>query len=100
VWTWDSLSLALLLDWAPHETPDVPLADGAATLTLRAEESSPAHHSIAPWPFSAERLSVRCEGRRLEGRYRDEGEMRAALARAPWVTVTFELAPGRSDRVD
>ena len=94
VWTWDALSLALLLGWAPHEIPGVPLADGAATLSLHAEGDSSLRHSLAPWPFFSGRVSVRCEGRRLEGRYADVEKMRAALRRAPWVTLTFELVPG------
>jgi Protein of unknown function (DUF3891) len=65
VWRWDSLSLGLLLDW---------------TLELD------------PWPFRDDRVSLRCEGRRLEGRFDDEEEMRSALAAAPWVTLELELA--------
>ena len=65
VWRWDSLSLGLLLDW---------------TLELD------------PWPFRDDRVSLRCEGRRLEGRFDDEEAMRAALGAAPWVTIELELA--------
>ena len=93
VWTWDSLSLALLLDWAPHEVAEVPVVDGVVTLTLRAQVGFSGRLSLEPWPFSADRVSVRCEGRRLEGHHRDEEEMRAALRRAPWVTLAFELVP-------
>jgi hypothetical protein len=93
IWTWDSLSLALLLDWAPHEAREVPVADGAVTLTLRAQDGSAGRFSLEPWPFSADRAGVRCEGRRLEGRYEDEQEMRTALARAPWITLAFEFVP-------
>ena len=66
VWTWDSLSLGLLLDWTPLE--------------------------LDPWPFREDRVALRCEGRRLTGRFDDETAMRAALAAAPWVTLEFELA--------
>jgi hypothetical protein len=45
--------------------------------------------TLDPWPFGADRLSLRCEGRRHAGRYDDEDAMREALAAAPW--VTFEL---------
>ncbi len=93
VWTWDGLSLALLLDWAPHELGDVPTADGVETLTLRSADGSRTELTLDPWPFADERVAVRCEGRRLEGRFEDEGEMRRALARAPWVTLRFELVP-------
>ena len=94
VWTWDSLSLALLLDWAPHQTSDVPLANGAVALTLQTNGDSPGRFSLDPWPFSSDHVGVRCEGRRLEGRYEGEEDMRAALGRAPWVTLAIELVPG------
>jgi hypothetical protein len=48
--------------------------------------------TLDPWPFAASRLTVRCEGRRLTGRFDDERAMRAALAAAPWVTVETTLA--------
>jgi hypothetical protein len=65
VWRWDSLSLGLLLDWELE---------------------------LHPWPFRDDRLSLRCEGRRLEGRFDDEEAMRAALAAAPWVTLDIGVA--------
>jgi uncharacterized protein DUF3891 len=65
VWTWDSLSLGLLLNWSLE---------------------------LDPWPFRDDRVALRCEGRRLTGRFDDEEAMRAALAAAPWVTLEFELA--------
>ena len=40
--------------------------------------------TLDPWPFSAERVRVRAEARRLAGRYDDEAAMRSALAHAPW----------------
>ena len=36
-------------------------------------------------------MSLRAEGRRLEGRFADEAELHDALERAPWVTLEFEL---------
>ena len=65
VWTWDSLSLGLLLNWSLE---------------------------LDPWPFREDRVALRCEGRRLTGRFDDEEAMRAALAAAPWVTLELELA--------
>jgi len=43
-------------------------------------------------PYAADAVRLRCDARRLVGRFDDEGEMRGALARAPWRTLTFELA--------
>jgi Protein of unknown function (DUF3891) len=85
VWTWDSLSLGLLLDWAPFELKAVPTADGHADIAVEAG-------TLVPWPFDRPRLALQCEGRRLTGRYEDEDAMRAALAAAPWVTIELELS--------
>jgi uncharacterized protein DUF3891 len=76
VWTWDSLSLGLLLDWAPFEISDIAVTD----------------RTLDPWPFREPHITVRCEGRRLAGRFDDEEAMRCALASAPWVTLDIELA--------
>jgi hypothetical protein len=78
VWTWDSLSLGLLLDWAPFELGEV-----GVSVTDR---------TLDPWPFRDRTVSLRCEGRRLSSRFDDEGAMREALAAAPWVTIELELA--------
>jgi Protein of unknown function (DUF3891) len=85
VWTWDFLSLALCLDWAPTEIGGVPSADEPLTLRLRDD-------TIDPWPFAAEQVALQTEGRRLEGRFDDEAAMREALSRAPWQTLRFELS--------
>jgi Protein of unknown function (DUF3891) len=85
VWTWDSLSLGLLLDWAPFTLSAVPAADGEIDIEVD-------HETLDPWPFAAPRLGLRCEGRRLSGRFDDEETMRKALERAPWAVVELELA--------
>jgi len=69
VWLWDSMSLALLLDWRPWE------AEG-----LRMEPDG----AVTPWPFATESLTVRCEGRLLT-------EPGARLDDAPWVELAYEL---------
>jgi len=93
VWTWDTLSLALLLDWAPHDTDPVPTADRPVVVRLSPLEPEGGRYAIAPWPFARERVEVRCEGRRLERRFEDEAAMQEALARAEWATLVFELVP-------
>jgi hypothetical protein len=73
----------------PWTLRDVPAASGEhveVTVTEAGETSV-----VDPWPFAAARLTVRCDGRRLEGRYDDEAEMRRALDRAPWTTLEFAL---------
>ena len=74
VWIWDYLSLAVLLGWVGE-------VEGHSVDGLR----------VTPWPFRAPSLTVRCEARRLEGRFADEGDMRQALARAPVETLEREL---------
>ncbi len=90
VWTWDTLSLALCLDWAPCTATQVPTADGPVEITL-SSAGRPGPLSLHPWPFTAGAVTVRCEGQRLTDRARSPDEMRAALASAPWETVAFEL---------
>jgi Protein of unknown function (DUF3891) len=77
VWTWDSLSLGLLLDWAPFELDEV---------GIKVEDGT-----LDPWPFAAPQLTVHCEGRRLTGRFTDEASMQRALGEAPWVTIETKL---------
>jgi hypothetical protein len=84
VWTWDSLSLGLLLGWPPYDLRAVPTAAGETDVAV-------CDGTLDPWPFAASRLSLRCEGRRLDGPYADEAAMRAALAAAPWETIVIEL---------
>jgi hypothetical protein len=85
VWTWDSLSLGLLLGWAPFELVAVPAADGEVDIAV-------GDGTLDPWPFASPRLTVRCEGRRLAGLFDDEAAMRDALAAAPWTTIELPLS--------
>src|SRR4051812_47163984 len=59
LWTWDSLSLGLLLDWEPFELKAVPAAGGAVDIAV-------ADGTLDPWPFRDAELTVRCDGRRLD----------------------------------
>jgi hypothetical protein len=90
VWTWDSLSLALLLDWAPFTLRDVPTAPGETVDVRLGPEGT-----LEPWPFSphADVVSVHCEGRRLVGTYDTDEALERGLADAPWETVRFALQP-------
>jgi hypothetical protein len=74
LWIWDYLSLAVLLGWEGE-------VEGYRVDGLR----------VDPWPFRGPALTVRCEGRRLQGRFSDEAEMRAALAASPVETLELEL---------
>jgi hypothetical protein len=76
LWSWDFLSLALCLRW-----------DGRSVNGIEYTGTT-----FDPWPFTDESVALRTEGRRLAGHFEDEGAMRAALDRAPWVTLEFALS--------
>src|SRR5205085_7345782 len=86
MWTWDSISLALCHAWRPFTARDVPSADGLLDVELRGCDAGTC--TLEPWPFAAEHLEVRCEARRLAGRYEDEATMRLAFDDAEPVTLT------------
>ena len=94
VWTWDGMSLALILGWAPWVAEAVPQASGAAVdMRVTPVDDGRRRYSVAPWPFVAERLAVRTQGRLLGSKSADEAELRRALAAAPWVDLDYELVP-------
>ena len=86
---WDGISLALCLARFPWTLRDVPAARGERIEMTVTEAGEIA--VVDPWPFATTRLTVRCDGRRLEERFDDESEMRRALDRAPWTTLEFVL---------
>jgi hypothetical protein len=89
IWTWDFLSLAICLDWSGRTARDVPTADGAVDIEItRAGER---RIRLEPWPFECDTLTVRCEARRLEGRYETDEALRAELSSASWETLELEL---------
>jgi hypothetical protein len=89
MWTWDGLSLALCNDWHPFTARDVPAGDELADIELITNGDGT--HTLAPWPFSTERLAVCCEGRRLAHSYESEEELHRALAEAAPETLEFVL---------
>ncbi len=98
VWTWELISLALLLDWAPRTLEAVPTAGGGAVdITLDAVPGVGGRdlvHALDPWPFGAPEVRVHCEGRRLTEGFPDSAALAGGLGRAPWETVEFTLVPG------
>jgi hypothetical protein len=90
IWTWDFLSLAICLDWAPCTAEEVPTANGQADVDLR-PGPVPNGITLDPWPFAEAKVTVRCEGQRLTGRFKTAEQLRAALAGARWETVELEL---------
>lgn len=95
LWTWDALSLALCLDWAPYTQREVPTADGETELRLLTDDLG-GGHSVDPWPFVTDVVTVHAEGRLLPAdRFADEEELHAALAAAPLRRLQFALRPRR-----
>jgi hypothetical protein len=84
IWAWDFLSLALCLGWEGRSVRDVP--SGAGPVELRVSGNT-----FEPWPFRDDTVTLRTEGRRLEGRFGSDSEMKRALDRAPWVEIEFRL---------
>ncbi len=101
VWAWDGLSLALLLDWAPHTLRAVPAAGRSRVdIVVRAvpERDGLVTLSLSPWPFADPAgVIVETEGRRLVDTYASEDALHAALAAAPWETVRFWLVPAPAE---
>jgi hypothetical protein len=94
VWIWDFFSLAICLDWAPRTAREAPGADGPVDIEL-SPGPRPRSAAVAPWPFGERGpLTVRCDARRLEGRYESERELHLALANAPWKQLEFEFVAG------
>ena len=84
IWAWDSLSLGLLLGWAPFTLARVPTAGGETDIEVR-------DGSLDPWPFATPEVTLRYDGRPLGGPYADEETMRVALAAAPWLACSVTL---------
>jgi Protein of unknown function (DUF3891) len=90
IWTWDFLSLALCLDWAPSTAKSVPSTDGPVPIAL--EPAADRSVTCDPWPFAGQQLTVHAEGRRLDAEgYATASELRNALDTARWETIVFEL---------
>jgi hypothetical protein len=94
VWTWDYLSLAICLDWAPGAAHGVPTAGEPVELAIT-PGAEPLTARVEPWPFATESLTVRAEGRRLDAgrRFDTDDALTAAIEQAAWETVEFELRP-------
>jgi len=75
MFTLDGLSLAVLQPWDPFEI---------AGITVRGL-------TLDPWPFASAELAVRCEGRRLHGRFDNEQELHVALEQAERVDLELVL---------
>ena len=101
VWIWDTISLALLLDWAPMTLEAVPTAGGETVdIALDAVAGEPRVASLDPWPFGAAEVRVHCDGRRLAHGFDDDEALARGLAEAPWETVQLTLVPGADLRGD
>ena len=94
VWAWDTMSLAVILDWSPTTVEAVPAAGGEGeTLTLSVGEPQGVV-AVQPWPFALDVVPLSLDGRLLEGRFDDVAVLHAALDEAEWVELRWELRPG------
>ena len=91
LWTWDGLSLGLILGWAPWTAERVPAA-GEETVEMRLDRDAEAH-TLDPWPFELERVALSIEGRVLQRGFDTTADLRRALAHAPWTRRRYELRP-------
>jgi hypothetical protein len=91
IWTWDSLSLALCLEWAPWSARDVPTASGPTELSV-APGDDRNELVLDPWPLKRP-TRVRCEGQRLSEPAPDDHALAQALAGAPWERLELRLRP-------
>jgi len=93
---WDALSLALCHGVRERRVVGpVPTAAGEVGLALTPDPAAADRVAVSPWPFRHERVELSVDARRLPGTFTGEAEMRAALARAPWVGLELVLAPAR-----
>jgi hypothetical protein len=90
LWTWDYMSLAVCLGWAPCTITDVPTASDPVSVMLGPGES-PNAVVVDPWPFHEGSVSVRTEGQRLRNRCESADALTRALADAPWEPLEIEL---------
>jgi len=76
-------AVALALCWGQAE-----FACGPSRLVRTGEFRA----TLDPWPLAPARLEVETEARRLPGRFASAEAMRDGLARAPRITLRFELS--------
>jgi hypothetical protein len=97
---WDGLSHDLLRGRWPRERANVPAAEGGARAVRLAPMAGElaavdapvdGRFTLDPWPFTRPRERFTAEGRLLRERFSDESVLRAALAAAPAVEVSYVL---------
>jgi hypothetical protein len=86
---WDGMSLALCHGLSqPRAFRGVPAANGDVELTMEPDGDQVV---VRPWPFSANRVVVRAEGRLLYDTFQSAEDLRAALDAAVWTTIEIAL---------
>jgi len=96
--TWDALSLYLTWRALPGGRdgllPQVPRAPGDPGVDLRLRPDGPDACICDPWPFAGDRVDLPVRLRTIPpGPYTSAGALGAALAAAPWETVTQVVRP-------
>lgn len=91
----DALSLAVCGELPlPGPAGEAPLEAGG-TVTLHMDRRPDGELVLDPWPFAVREVPLTWPARRFMAadRWTNEGAMRAALATAPWETVSARLRP-------
>jgi hypothetical protein len=70
------------------DTVPAPTRAGEPDAELQVSPAGDLTLTVHPWPFGTDELRIRYQGRRLDRTFDDEQQLHAALATAPWVTVT------------
>ncbi len=92
--TTDALSLYASIGLLqPRRIEGVPTASGTTALSMSPQDGLPTRIGVSPWPFHRASVSVTLEGRRLPQTLASDDQLRTALARAPWVTLSLEFIP-------
>ncbi len=92
---WDYLSLALCGGIADQRRfAGIPSVEGPVSLLFQRIDQERERFSVEPWPFSIEAVRLVSAGRLLKGTFSDQQSMRAAIDRAEWRSLEFELVPG------
>jgi hypothetical protein len=88
IWIWDYISLALCLDWLSSTARDVPTIGAPVDIQLTHSRTA---YQLEPWPFTADAVTVWCEGRRLSDKFESEAALHDGFDRAPWEKIAFDL---------
>ncbi len=90
---WDAMSLAICGGIGEERSfTQVPTLGDEVPLRV-APTDHVDRHVLEPWPFGESDVTLTFDARRIQTRFENEAEMRAALDAATWQHVSVELSP-------